>query len=111
MGYTGRQRAEPESSMELAVLGRRQVDEPSSAGGGGVDEDLRPLDPADGVAVEVDDLERDPIELREEFAQWAEEAQDGSKQEALENVLGHVEAVEREYKRRHAELRARINES
>lgn len=51
------------------------------------------------------------FELREEFAQWAEEAQDESKQEALENVLGHVEAVEREYKRRHAELRARINES
>ncbi|MDX1574576.1 MAG: hypothetical protein R3285_00195 [Kiloniellales bacterium] len=51
------------------------------------------------------------FELREEFAQWAEEAQDESKQEALENVLGHVEAVEREYKRRHAELRARISES
>ncbi len=50
------------------------------------------------------------FELREEFAQWAEEAQDESKQEALENVLGHVEAVEDEYKRRHAELRARISE-
>ena len=50
------------------------------------------------------------FELREEFAQWAEEAQDESKQEALENVLGHVEAVEREYKRRHAELKARLNE-
>ena len=43
------------------------------------------------------------FELREEFAQWVEEAQDESKQEALENVLGHVEAIEQEYKRRHAE--------
>jgi hypothetical protein len=51
------------------------------------------------------------FELREEFAQWVEEAQDESKQEALENVLGHVEAMEQEYKRRHAELRARISES
>jgi hypothetical protein len=32
--------------------------------------------------------------LREEFAQWAEEAQDESKQEALENVLAHVENIE-----------------
>jgi regulator of sigma D len=28
------------------------------------------------------------FELREEFAQWVEEAADGSKREALENVLG-----------------------
>ena len=32
------------------------------------------------------------FELREEFAQWVE-AQDGSKREALDNVLGHIEAV------------------
>lgn len=38
--------------------------------------------------------------LREEFAQWAEEAQDLSKQEALENVLAHVENIEQEYRRR-----------
>lgn len=38
--------------------------------------------------------------LKEEFAQWAEEAQDESKQEALDNVLGHVEVIEEEYKRR-----------
>jgi tRNA 2-selenouridine synthase SelU len=38
--------------------------------------------------------------LREEFAQWAEEAQDESKQEALENVLAHIEAIEQEYRRR-----------
>jgi hypothetical protein len=40
------------------------------------------------------------FELREEFAQWVEEAQDDSKQEALENVLGHIEAIEREYRSR-----------
>lgn len=50
------------------------------------------------------------FELREVFAQWVEEAQDESKQEALENVLGHVEAIEQEYRRRHAELRAHISE-
>ena len=38
--------------------------------------------------------------LREEFAQWAEEAQDDSKREALENVLGHVEVIELQYKQR-----------
>ena len=38
--------------------------------------------------------------LREEFAQWVEEAQDKSKHEALDNVLRHVEAMEGEYQRR-----------
>lgn len=38
--------------------------------------------------------------LKEEFAQWAEEAQDASKKEALENVLAHVENMESEYRRR-----------
>ena len=38
--------------------------------------------------------------LKEEFAQWAEEAQDASKKEALENVLAHVENMEGEYRRR-----------
>jgi hypothetical protein len=42
--------------------------------------------------------------LREEFEQWLEEAQDESKQEALENVVGHLGAVEEEYRRRHAAL-------
>jgi hypothetical protein len=41
--------------------------------------------------------------LKEEFAQWLEEAQDGSKREALDNVLAHVESMEREYRRRYAE--------
>lgn len=43
--------------------------------------------------------------LREEFAQWVEEAQDASKQEALENVLAHVEAVESEYRIRQEKLK------
>ena len=45
------------------------------------------------------------FELREEFAQWVEEAQDGSKREALENVLGHIEALESEYRIRQVELK------
>jgi hypothetical protein len=44
------------------------------------------------------------FELREEFAQWVEEAADGSKREALANVLGHIEALESEYRKRHEEL-------
>lgn len=44
------------------------------------------------------------FELREDFAQWAEEAQDSSKREALENVLGHIEALESEYRHRQEEL-------
>ncbi|MDT3688019.1 MAG: hypothetical protein RO009_23620 [Pseudorhodoplanes sp.] len=43
--------------------------------------------------------------LREEFAQWLEEAQDNSKREALENVLGHIEALESEYRTRQEALR------
>lgn len=43
------------------------------------------------------------FELREEFAQWAEEAQDDSKHEALDNVLAHVENIEAEYRRRYHE--------
>lgn len=38
--------------------------------------------------------------LKEEFAQWVEEAQDASKHEALDNVLNHVENIEREYRQR-----------
>ncbi len=44
------------------------------------------------------------VELREEFAQWLEEAEDGSKREELENVLGHIEALESEYRNRREEL-------
>lgn len=42
--------------------------------------------------------------LREEFAQWLEEAQDASKHEVLENVLSHIETLESEYRTREAEL-------
>jgi hypothetical protein len=44
------------------------------------------------------------FELREDLAQWVEEAQDDSKREALENVLGHIEALESEYRRRQEDL-------
>jgi phage tail tape-measure protein len=46
--------------------------------------------------------------LREEFAQWVEEAQDDSKLEALENVLGHIQAIENEYKQRFAALEKQL---
>ena len=45
--------------------------------------------------------------LKEEFAQWVEEAQDASKKEALENVLAHVENMEGEYRRRLQAARSR----
>ena len=48
------------------------------------------------------------FELREEFAQWVEEAQDESKREALENVLGHIEALESEYRHRQEVLQKEV---
>jgi hypothetical protein len=47
--------------------------------------------------------------LREELAQWVEEAQDDSKQEALENVLGHIEALEGKYRSRQEEIRKKLD--
>ncbi len=38
--------------------------------------------------------------LREEFAQWLEEAQDEARKEELHNVHRHVAAMEAEYQRR-----------
>jgi len=38
--------------------------------------------------------------LREEFAQWLEEAQSEERREELTNVFRHVSAMEEEYKRR-----------
>jgi len=38
--------------------------------------------------------------LREEFAQWLEEAQSEERREELQNVFRHVAAMEDEYKRR-----------
>lgn len=51
-------------------------------------------------ALEIFDL------LREEMAQWLEEAQDESKQECLENVVGHIGAIEVSYRQRLTETRA-----
>ena len=38
--------------------------------------------------------------LREEFAQWLEEAQSEERREELENVYRHVATMEAEYQRR-----------
>ncbi|MBE2260436.1 MAG: hypothetical protein IAE88_16375 [Rhodobacteraceae bacterium] len=38
--------------------------------------------------------------LREEMAQWLDEAQDESKRECLENVLGHISAIELDFRQR-----------
>jgi hypothetical protein len=46
--------------------------------------------------------------LREDFAQWLEEAQNDSKREALENVLGHIETLESEYTQRRDEAHAQL---
>ncbi len=38
--------------------------------------------------------------LREEFAQWVEEAQDDARKEELDNVYQHILVMEGEYRRR-----------
>lgn len=38
--------------------------------------------------------------LREEFAQWLEEAQSEERKEELENVYRHIDTMEQEFKRR-----------
>ncbi|MEA3409969.1 MAG: hypothetical protein U9R74_00320 [Pseudomonadota bacterium] len=48
--------------------------------------------------------------LREEMGQWLEEAQDDSKRETLENVVGHLESMEEEYARRRDRLHGRIKD-
>jgi hypothetical protein len=50
-------------------------------------------------ALEIIDL------LREEMEQWLEEAQDESKQECLENVVGHIGAIEVSYRQQLSEMR------
>ncbi|ACL57274.1 hypothetical protein [Methylobacterium nodulans] len=47
--------------------------------------------------------------LREEFAQWLEEANEEGQREAYENVLGHVDALVREYATRCRELEAALH--
>ncbi len=46
--------------------------------------------------------------LREEMEQWLEEAQDASKKEALENVLGHIEVMQTEYRTRQEGLQKKL---
>jgi hypothetical protein len=48
--------------------------------------------------------------LREEFAQWLEEAQDEERKEELENVYRHVAAMEAEYQRRREEAERRLKQ-
>lgn len=43
--------------------------------------------------------------LREEMEQWLEEAQDDSKRECLENVVGHIGAIEVNYRQRLTAMR------
>lgn len=42
--------------------------------------------------------------LREEFAQWLGEANEEGQKEMLENVLGHLESMSREYAKRRQEV-------
>jgi hypothetical protein len=46
--------------------------------------------------------------LREEFAQWLEEAQDAERKEELENVYRHICAMEDEYQRRGENIERRL---
>jgi hypothetical protein len=49
--------------------------------------------------------------LREEFAQWVEEAQSEERKEELDNVFRHVDAIETEYQRRRQEVAKRLAET
>ena len=49
--------------------------------------------------------------LLEEMEQWLEEAQDESKQETLENVVGHLSAMQDEYRQRRVALQKAIAEA
>jgi len=42
--------------------------------------------------------------LLEEMEEWLEEARDESKQETLENIVGHLAAMQQEYRRRRVAL-------
>jgi len=46
--------------------------------------------------------------LREEFAQWLEEAQDEAGKEELQNVYRHVVAMEAEYQHRREEAEKKL---
>lgn len=46
--------------------------------------------------------------LREEFAQWLEEAQDEERKEELTNVYRHVGAMEDEFQRRRENIERKL---
>jgi hypothetical protein len=46
--------------------------------------------------------------LREELAQWLEEAQTEERKEELDNVYRHVAAMEDEYKRRRQDIESKL---
>jgi chromosome segregation ATPase len=46
--------------------------------------------------------------LREEFSEWLDEANDEGQKEALANVIGHLESLGREYKKRLQEAEAQL---
>ena len=47
--------------------------------------------------------------LREEMEQWLEEAQDESKRECLENVVGHIGAIDVSYRQRLRDIREKAS--
>ena len=49
--------------------------------------------------------------LLEEIEQWLEEAQNESKQETLENVVGHLSAMQEEYRRRRVALQEGVSKT
>lgn len=70
---------------------------------------------SDGTASELRDQLHETIGainilflLREEMEQWLEEVQDESKREALENVVGHLQAMEEEYRHRRENLKDKM---
>jgi|BarGraIncu00222A_1022003.scaffolds.fasta_scaffold274797_1 hypothetical protein len=46
--------------------------------------------------------------LREEFSEWRDEANNEGEKEALDNVIGHIEEMGREYERRLQAAEAQI---
>jgi hypothetical protein len=47
--------------------------------------------------------------LREEFSEWLGEVNEEGQREALENVIGHLESMSREYMRRRHEAELQLD--
>ena len=47
--------------------------------------------------------------LHEEIEQWLEEASNESEKEVSENVLGHIESMETEYRAREEDLQEKLD--